>query len=86
MVWTQRNQIPSIGWAVVFPVDDVMHLDEPVLCTARHPTAAVTQGDDAAGAFRDDALATPNRYRDTVDKKCWGDEPVTGDVTPDRVR
>jgi hypothetical protein len=60
MMRTQRNQIPCIGWAVVFPVDDVMYFDELVLRAAVYSAAAVAELNDAAGAFGNDPLGAPD--------------------------
>ena len=57
MMRTERYQVPCISRAVVFPVDDVMYLDEMILRTAWYPASAVTQYDYATGAFGNDPLA-----------------------------
>jgi hypothetical protein len=43
MSWAEAQEIRGVGGAAVFPVDDVVDLDEPVRGATRHPAAAVSE-------------------------------------------
>src|SRR6187402_3560470 len=58
VVWAETDQIPRVGDAVVFPVDDVMDLDEMLGRASRDPAATVAEFDEAAGAVGDDVLGS----------------------------
>ena len=66
---TQTRQVPGVGRAVAVvgvPMDHVMDVQEPIRRTPRHPTAAVTQHHQPAGAFRHGALGASDTDRDAV--------------------
>ena len=64
---TQTSKIPSIRRAVAvvgIPVDDVMDMQELIRRAPRHPTPAVTQDHEAAGAFRHRPLGASDTDRE----------------------
>jgi len=81
-----KQQVVGVGAAAVFPMDQVVHFEAERGVTARNPThAMITMLNDGAGAGGYDVLGTPNRHRQAVVEKHWGERAVTGEVAADRV-
>ena len=74
--------LPSVG----VPVDHVMDVQEPVRGTARHPTAAVTQDHQTAGAFRNGALGASDTDGDAAGFVHGVTDRVATDQIPQPVR
>ena len=81
----QGDEVPGVGGAVVFPVDDVVHLDVVGDGAAGDAAALVAQDHEAAGAQRDHALGASDGDGDRVVDEHRGDEAVAGDVAADGV-